>query len=119
MSNRGNIENNKKIQNEINYSNINNLNNNLEGNNINNQKIYLYKIFEKENIFNSLLIKINNIPFIIDYFSKTNINKIINKCEEKDQCLTSILYYINKYMWKAEYPKNIRKHIIPKIYKFY
>ena len=35
--------------------NIKNLNRNLERNNINNQTIYLCKIFEKINIFNSLL----------------------------------------------------------------
>ena len=46
---------------------------------------------------------INNIPFIINYFSKNLIQNIINKCEANDQyCLTSILYYINKYMRKSD-----------------
>lgn len=81
MINKCNIEKNKKIQNIINDSNINNLNSNLIGNNINNQKIYLSKIFEKINIFNSLLRMFNNISFINGYFSKNYINNIINKCE--------------------------------------
>ena len=61
-----------------------------------------FLVLEKINIFNSVLIILNNISFIKDYFS-SNIDNIINICELKNTyCLTSITYYINQYLWKID-----------------
>ena len=126
INNNINNNNHSIINNNINnHNNINNNNNNNNhnhnniNNNINNQNIY-DKIYAKINIFNSLLIMINNISFIIDYFSKDLIQNIINKCEENDQyCLTSILYYINRYMHRSNNPNLIsKKEVIQKYLNF-
>ena len=68
-----------------------------------------FKIFEKINIFNSILIMLNNIKEINDVFSDINGKDIIQNCEKKyrSNCLTSILYCLNKYMWDNEDKKEI------------
>ena len=67
---------------------------------INNQNPNKCSIFEKINIFNSLLIILNHISFINEYFSKKTIKNIIDNCNISNQyCLSSILYYINNYLW--------------------
>ena len=68
-----------------------------------------FKIFEKINIFNSILIMMNNIKEINDVFSDINGKDIIQNCEKKyrSNCLTSILYCLNKYMWDNEDKKEI------------
>lgn len=62
------------------------------------------KIFQKVNIFNSILIIMNNIKEINDAFTDINGKDIVKNCEKKYRanCLTSILYYLNKYMWDNE-----------------
>ncbi len=85
----------------------------------NNKIPHKCKIFENINIFNSILIMLNNEKEINNYFSK---NKgIIKKCEEKNKnkCLSSILYYINKYMWDDEEKKEINEDKLYTDYKNY
>ena len=61
-------------------------------------------IFKKFDLFNSLLLIINNISLIKNYFSKHEVINLIKKCEKNNKnCLSSISYYINKYLW---YKKN-------------
>ena len=58
------------------------------------------KVFENINIFNSILIMMNNIDCINNYLSNNITKKYIYSCERNKQyCLSSILYYINKYIW--------------------
>ena len=57
-------------------------------------------IFKKYDLFNSLLLIINNISLIKNYFSKVEFIDLIKKCEKNNKyCLSSISYYINKYLW--------------------
>ena len=57
-------------------------------------------MLENINIFNSILIILNNNSFINEYFLKDKITTIINGCENNNQyCLSSILYHMNKYLW--------------------
>ena len=57
-------------------------------------------IFKKFDLFNSLLLIINNISLIKNYFSKHEVINLIKKCEKNNKnCLSSISYYINKYLW--------------------
>ena len=74
---------------------------NLNINNIiNDQNPNKCSIFKNINIFNSLLIMMNHISFFNEYFSKNNIKIIIDNCNNSNQyCLSSILYYINNYLW--------------------
>ena len=77
-------------------------------NNNNNKTISIapnyIKIFEKINIFNSILIMINNISIINNYFYEDEIINKINICEKNNNnCLSSILYYINKYLWYTDF----------------
>ena len=62
------------------------------------------QIFEKINIFNSILIIMNNISFINNYFSNPIVNNIIDKCQihNKPYCLSHILYYMHKHLWNLE-----------------
>ena len=76
------------------------------------------KIFVNINIFNSVLIMINNISFINNYFiKKETINKI-NSCEKNNKfCLSSILYNINKYLWNSKTKKS-ENDLLKKFTKF-
>ena len=66
------------------------------------------KVFDKIDLFNSLLIMINNISYIYDYFSNNKIlNKIIEYEKKHKFCLSSILFYINKYLWYSNNNKKI------------
>ena len=119
-NNNKNISNNKNTQkNDININkNINNnkiqIINELEGEEEERDKIIFTNtlkipddvlnpnlfIFENINIFNSLLIMMNNISLLNNYFSKDNTKNKIYNCDNNNQyCLGSILYYINQYMW--------------------
>ena len=62
------------------------------------------EIFENINIFNSILIIMNNISFINNYFSNPIVNNIIYNCtiHNKPYCLSHILYYMHKYLWNLE-----------------
>ena len=109
MVNKKNKEN-KKSNNNINYMTENNKikiekkENNFAPikkieNSVLNPKMFL---FENINIFNSLLIMINNVSVINEYFFKEKTNYIINNCQYNNKyCLSIILYYMNKKMWKS------------------
>ena len=57
-------------------------------------------IFNKIDLFNSVLLIINNISFIKNYFSNDEAINLIKKCEKNNKyCLSSISYYISKYFW--------------------
>ena len=63
-------------------------------------------IFKKYDLFNSLLLIINNISLIKNYFSKVEFIDLIKKCEKRNKhCLSSISYYINKYLWHTNNKK--------------
>ena len=83
------------------------------------KKVFL---FNNPNIFDSILIILNNIIYINDYFAKTEskIEDYIKKCEQKkEQCLLGILYYINKYLW-AKRPEDYKiKNEMRIMYKSY
>ena len=60
-------------------------------------------IFENINIFNSLLIMMNNISFINDDFLREKSKNIINNCDfNNEYCLSSILYHMNRKMWNYQ-----------------
>ena len=98
------------IPNQINNNNI--LNNNIQQNNlINNNNLIVKKeikpkyfnIFKNFNIFNSLLISLNNISFIMDFFSIQNNYYKIKNCEARNNyCLSSILYHIYNLLWHSK-----------------
>ena len=79
------------------------------------------KIIEKINIFNSILIMINNVKGINDYFSNAKGKSIIEKCDKKynSNCLSSILYNFNKYMWNDESKNNISENELYNKYNQY
>ena len=57
--------------------------------------------YKKLNIFNSILLMLNNNIFIIESFDKNEMKNVINNWKENkaDNNLTSILYYTNLYLW--------------------
>ena len=128
--NNNNSKNNKKKETDIFLDTIeNNMNLFLDDTNIisreNHDKIssneksispnYFFAL-EKINIFNSVLIILNNISFNLDYFS-SNIDDIIKNCQLKNAyCLTSITYYFNKYLWKTGGNLNISENNIKEKY---
>ena len=78
-------------------------------------------IFEKMNLFNSILIMMNNISYINEYFSKIESKQIIDKCEKnnKNYCLSSILFYLNKCMWNKNTEKQINEQKLFEKYNNY
>ena len=69
--------------------------------NITNKPFYL-RIFDKINIFNSILIVQANNSIINKCFLENNKIELIKECEIKnDYCLTSILYYMHKFLWNS------------------
>lgn len=111
-------DNNKNLQSK-NPININKNVSNLNNNNITNENSS--EIFNKINIFNSILIMMNNISYMNEYFSKLEIKDTISDCENHNQpfCLTSILYYINKFMWNNNDKDLIGKNDLNKKYSNY
>ena len=74
-----------------------------------------FSVLQSINIFNSVLIILNNVSFVIDYFSFNVDNIIQNYKLNNPYCLTKIVYYINKYLWKTDGYLNISEnHIIEK-----
>lgn len=97
----------------------NQIGNNKNDNNITNENSNT--IFNKINIFNSVLIMMNNISYMNEYFSKLEIKETISDCENHNQpfCLTSILYYINQFMWNNDGKDLINKNNLNKKYNNY
>ena len=74
-------------------------------------------LFENINIFNSLLIMMNNISFINDYLLKDKTKCTIKNCESNNKyCLSSILYYMNKKMWNYVDESKISTNILSEKY---
>ena len=96
---------------------------NIEKDNIEKEKIIpkYCTIFENINIFNSILIMINNVSKINEKISNINAKDIIDKCEQnnKPYCLSSILYYLNKYMWNDKNENIISEKELYEKYKNY
>ena len=61
----------------------------------------------------------NNVSFIIDYFSSNIDNIIQNHKLNNAYCLTKIAYYINKYLWKTDGYLNISENYIIEKYQDY
>ena len=78
-----------------------------------------FKIYDKINIFNSILIMLNNNSIINDYFQKDRKQQII-ECEKNNEyCLSSILYYLYKYLWYINNTHDIpQKYLIQKYNDF-
>ena len=75
-------------------------------------------ILEKINIFNSILIMINNTSNINNYFKKKETINKINICEQNNKyCLSSILYNINKNLWNSKNKKS-EKDLLKKYTEF-
>ena len=100
------LENNKNIINNENQDDISNSPNN-------------FSVLQNINIFNSILIILNNVSFVIDYFSSNIDNIIQNYKLNNDYCLTRIAYYMNKYLWKTDGYLNISENHIIEIYQNY
>jgi len=78
-----------------------------------------FRIYEKINIFNSILIMLNNNSIINNYFQKDRKQQII-QCEKNNKyCLSSILYYLYKYLWYINNTSDIpEKDLIKKYNDF-
>ena len=78
-----------------------------------------FRIYEKINIFNSILIMLNNNSIINNYFQKDRKQQII-QCEKKNKyCISSILYYLYKYLWYINNTSDIpQKNLIKKYNDF-
>ena len=121
-------ENKKKINNSINLEIENNpSNNNLpsrkivrSNTNLNPnsdtiapQKIFLFDDF---NIFDSFLLILNNNTYINKYLEK-NKGMIYDCAQHNKNCLSIILYYINRYLWMLKPETIIRKNDLYDKYK--
>ena len=104
---QNNINNNINI--EIDNIDNNQINNNTSNLILNNQIPKNVFLFNNINIFNSFLIMFNHINYVNNYLNyfEDKIKNLIKFCENKEHCLTSILYYINKYLW-TENPEEIK-----------
>ena len=67
-------------------------------------------VFEKINIFNSILIMMNNISYINKYLSEIKEDEIINLEKNEKNSLSCILYYINKYLWDYNYKSKVSEN---------
>ena len=74
----------------------------IRANLINNEPKYC-NLFDNINIFNSVLIILNNNLFINDFFSQNKRIEEIKECEKNNKyCLISILYNLNNYLWNYD-----------------
>lgn len=111
-----NIENNENIQNNENIADNQNIQNNENEEDLSNSPKY-FSVLQNINIFNSVLIILNNISFVMDYFS-SNIDYIIQNCQFNNiYCLTFITYYMNKYLWKNDDYLNISEYYLLEKYQ--
>ena len=79
------------------------------------KKVFL---FDNPNLFDSFLIILNHNYYINKYLEK-NAQKIDN-CDKKNKyCLSSILYYINKYLWTTKPETIISRNDISQKYKLF
>ena len=79
------------------------------------KKVFL---FDNPNLFDSFLIILNHNYYINKYLEK-NAQKI-DICDKKNKyCLSSILYYINKYLWTTKPETIISRNDISQKYKLF
>ena len=77
------------------------------------KKVFL---FDNPNLFDSFLIILNH-NYYIDKYLEKNTQKIENCDKKVKYCLSSILYYINKYLWTTKPETIISRNDISKKYK--
>ena len=76
-------------------------------------------IFDKINIFNSILIIQNNINSINKCLEDNKKIELIKECQNKNSyCLTSILYYMNKFLWNSSIRGISRQDLLKKYTDF-
>jgi len=60
-----------------------------------------FSVLENANIFNLLIIMINNISDISDYIGNVSEETINNYDKKNKNCLIFIIYYMYKYLWRT------------------
>ena len=76
-----------------------------------------FSVLENANIFNLLLIMLNNISDINDYIANVFEETINNYDKENQNCLAFIVYYINKYLWRPNESYKVTKKDLSKRFK--
>ena len=74
------------------------------------------EIFNKINIFNAILISLNNNSFIDKLFKMQKHEQILLLEKNNKYCLSSILYYSYKFLWETNYNPGITKEDLIKKY---
>ena len=74
------------------------------------------KIYEKINIFNAMLLSLNNNSFIDKIFKNQKNEQILLLEKNNKHCLSSILYNSFKFMWIVNYNSGITKDNLIKKY---
>ena len=75
-----------------------------------------FEVLKNANIFNLLLIMLNNISYIRDYIANVSEEKIINCNKNNQNSLIFIIYYFNKYLWRTNGFDKITKEDLLKRY---
>ena len=87
--------------------------------NIMSSNIPIYcKVYENINIFNSILISLNNNSLINKYFQVQRDEQISQLEKNNQYCLSSILYYLNKFLWQDYYNLITKSNLIKKYKEF-
>jgi hypothetical protein len=76
-----------------------------------------FSVLENANIFNLLLIMLNNISDINDYIANVFEETINNYDKENQNCLAFIVYYINKYLWRPNESYKVTRKDLSKRFK--
>ena len=108
------MKNKRKIYNLI--PNSNRLRNNISNRETIKSTPNFFKIYDKINIFNSILLILNNNSFVNYYFQNEGKKEIIECDKNNKYCLSSILYYLNKYIWHTYNISDIPKENLIKKY---
>lgn len=106
------LETEKNITNDSNYTNLN-FNYNASRNKF---------LFDDQNLFHTILNVLEHNSYISKYLEKNEneiiIKDLIKKSEQNKQyCLTGLLYYIYKYIWTRRPEKIIQRNELEKKYK--
>jgi hypothetical protein len=75
-----------------------------------------FSVLENANIFNLLLIMLNNISDINDYIANVSEETINNYDKKNQNCLAFIVYYFNKYLWKPNESYKVTKQNLSQRY---
>ena len=76
------------------------------------------EVYENINIFNSILISLNNNSLINKYFQGQRDEQILRLEKNNQYCLSSILYYLNKFLWQDYYNLITKSNLIKKYKEF-